>query len=183
MNLLDKQVCEEKCGQERVKWGTNTDIVVWWYLVIPQHEKRGSWYLGAAWLQAICPYIWRASAKQSYLPCVNSLGPGRWGRNFKYIVLITFLGITTFRWTAQDAVDGKSTFVEVMARCCQATRYYQCQCLPRSMPPYQYGITGPQWVKHRDPTVQHRATKTKWTPLCRQRFQIYFSEWKYISSD
>ena len=44
----------------------------------------------------------------------------------------------------QNPVDEKSTLVQVMAWCHQATSHYLSQCWPRSMPPY--GITRPQWV-------------------------------------
>ena len=38
----------------------------------------------------------------------------------------------------------KSTLVQVMAWCRQATSHYLSQCWPWSMPPY--GVTRPQWV-------------------------------------
>ena len=39
----------------------------------------------------------------------------------------------------------KSTLVQVMAWCRQATSHYLCQCWPSSMSPY--GVTRSQWVK------------------------------------
>ena len=42
-----------------------------------------------------------------------------------------------------DMID-KSTLVQVMAWCRQATSHYLSQCWPRSMSPY--GVTRPQWV-------------------------------------
>ena len=39
----------------------------------------------------------------------------------------------------------KSTLVQVMAWCRQATSHYLCQCWPRSVSPY--GVNRPQWVK------------------------------------
>ena len=48
------------------------------------------------------------------------------------------------RWTSLDLNDDKSTLVQVMAWCRQATRHYMNQCWPRSLPPY--GVTRPQWV-------------------------------------
>ena len=39
----------------------------------------------------------------------------------------------------------KSTLVQVMAWCRQATSHYLSQCWPRSLSPY--GVTRPQWVK------------------------------------
>ena len=47
----------------------------------------------------------------------------------------------------QDLTD-KSTLVQVMAWCCQATSHYLNQCWPRS--PTPYGVTRSQWVKGDD---------------------------------
>ena len=49
------------------------------------------------------------------------------------------------RWMPQNTSDGKSTLVQVMAWCRQATSHYLSQCWPRSMLPYD--ITRPPWVK------------------------------------
>ena len=43
-----------------------------------------------------------------------------------------------------DLTDDKSTLVQVMAWCCQATNHYLSQCWPRYMSPND--ITRPQWV-------------------------------------
>ena len=43
-----------------------------------------------------------------------------------------------------DLTDDKSTLVQVMAWCRQATSHYLSQCWPRSMLPN--GVTRPQWV-------------------------------------
>ena len=43
-----------------------------------------------------------------------------------------------------DLTDEKSTLVQVMAWCRQATSHYLSQCWPRSLLPY--GVTRPQWV-------------------------------------
>ena len=43
-----------------------------------------------------------------------------------------------------DFTDEKSTLVQVMAWCRQATSHYLSQCWPRSMSPN--GVTRPQWV-------------------------------------
>ena len=48
------------------------------------------------------------------------------------------------RWMSMDLTD-KSTLVQVMAWCRQATSHYLIQCWPSSMS--SYGITRPQWVK------------------------------------
>ena len=44
-----------------------------------------------------------------------------------------------------DLTDDKSTLVQVMAWCRQATSHYLSQCWPRS--PLPYGVTRPRWVK------------------------------------
>ena len=51
----------------------------------------------------------------------------------------------TVWWLSLDLTDDKSTLVQVMAWCCQATSHYLSQCWPISMMPYC--ITRAQWVK------------------------------------
>ena len=46
---------------------------------------------------------------------------------------------------SRDLTDDKSTMVQVMAWCRQATSHYLSRCWPRSLSPY--GVTRPQWVK------------------------------------
>ena len=48
-------------------------------------------------------------------------------------------------WLLLDSPGDKSTLVQVMAWCRQATSHYLSQCWLRSMLPY--GITRPQWVR------------------------------------
>ena len=48
------------------------------------------------------------------------------------------------RWTSLDLNDDRSTLVQVMAWCRQATSHFLSQCWPRSLPPYD--VTRPQWV-------------------------------------
>ena len=50
------------------------------------------------------------------------------------------------RWMIQDLTDDKSTLVQVMAWCRQATSHYLSQCWPRFLPPY--GVTRPQCVNN-----------------------------------
>ena len=50
-------------------------------------------------------------------------------------------------WTFRD---DKSTLVQVMAWCRQATSHYLTRCWPRSLPPY--GVTRPQWVNKQQTT-------------------------------
>ena len=48
-------------------------------------------------------------------------------------------------WLSQGFADDKSTLVQVMAWCRQATSHYLSQCWPSSLSPY--GVTRPQWLK------------------------------------
>ena len=83
---------------------------------------------------------------------VNSLAPGRPGCHFKTAIFNLVLLIGFFRssndnaprWMSWDLTDDKSTLVQVMAWCRQATSHYLSQCWPSSMSPY--GVTRPQWV-------------------------------------
>ena len=54
-----------------------------------------------------------------------------------------------------DLTDDKSTLVQVMAWCRQATCHYLSQCWPRSLSPY--GVTRPQWVKRLRPRQNGRC--------------------------
>ena len=49
-------------------------------------------------------------------------------------------------WMPQNFINGKSTLVQVMAWCHQATSHYLSQCWPRSLSPY--GVTRRQRVKN-----------------------------------
>ena len=83
---------------------------------------------------------------------INSLAPGRSGCDSKngILNLVLLIGIFKFsydnvlRWMPQNFTDDKSTFVQVMDWCRQATSHYLNQCWPRS--PMPYGVTRPQWV-------------------------------------
>ena len=81
----------------------------------------------------------------------NSLDPGRFESNlrkviFKLILMIGDWGIfckIALKWMSMDLTDDKSTLVQVMAWCHQATSHYLSQCWPRSMS--SYDVTRPQW--------------------------------------
>ena len=49
------------------------------------------------------------------------------------------------QWMPHDLTDDKSTWVQVMAWCCQATSHYLSQCWLSLLSPY--GVARPQWVK------------------------------------
>ena len=84
---------------------------------------------------------------------LNSLAPRRVEWNcraviFKLILMIDGWGISweiVLTWMPQDLTDDKSTLVQVMAWCHQATSHYLNQCWPSALSPY--GVTRPQWVK------------------------------------
>ena len=79
------------------------------------------------------------------ISCINSLAPEICGSNFKSIIFILIIQGThceiAARRMPQNLTDEKSTLVQVMAWCCQATSHYLNQCWPRSVSPY--GITRP----------------------------------------
>ena len=74
-------------------------------------------------------------------------------------------------WSISRDVDDKSTLVQVMAWCRQATSHYLSQCWPRTMSPY--GITWPQWVN------------VLWfASLVNERIPIYCNkQWNFVPSD
>ena len=86
------------------------------------------------------------------LPSLNSLAPGRFQFNLRKVILkLTSVnggwGVSyeiALRWIPQDLTNDKSTLVQAMACCRQATSHYLSQCWPRSMSPN--GVTRPQWV-------------------------------------
>ena len=64
-------------------------------------------------------------------------------------------------WLPLNFNDDKSTLVQVMAWCRQATSHYLNQCWPRSLLPY--GITWPQWVKLTNEHDTQDCTKRQYT--------------------
>ena len=117
--------------------------------VPPVLKKLASWWL-SVFLVSRCPIC--ALPSTGKIP-FNSLTPGRFVWNFiqvifKIISVVDGWGIsceTAVRWMSLFHSDDKSTLVQVMAWCPQATSHYLSQCWPRSMSPY--GVTRPQWVK------------------------------------
>ena len=81
---------------------------------------------------------------------VNSLAPGRTGCHFRSAIFNLVLLISIFtssndnahRWMPWDLTHNKSTLVQVMAWCRQATSHYLSQYWPSSMSPY--GVTRPK---------------------------------------
>ena len=100
---------------------------------------------------------------------LNSSAPGRFEQNFRQVIfkLISVTdswGISckiALRWMPLDLTDDKSTLVQVMAWCRQATSHYLNQCWPRFMLPY--GVTRPQWVKNEPITSLWPSDNIRWT--------------------
>ena len=105
---------------------------------------------------------------------VNSLPPRKFEWNFRYLIF-QIISVIDGRviscelalwWMSLDLTDEKTTLVQVMAWCHQATRHqalshYLSQCWPRSLWPY--GVTRPQSVNSLwpgDAIGQHRSGST-----------------------
>ena len=65
-------------------------------------------------------------------------------------------------WMSWGFTDDRSTLIQVMAWCGQATSHYLNQCWPRSKPPY--GITRPQWVNPQMDSVCGEISSAILTP-------------------
>ena len=111
---------------------------------------------------------------------LNSLAPVKFEWNFRYLIFWIISVIDgwvisselALRWMSLDLTDDKSTLVQVMAWCHQATSHYLNQCWPRSMWPN--GITRPQWVN-----VQFSTQPT--TAFClREIFQILLKMGRHL---
>ena len=123
--------------------------------ICQQHNNHRIILLSTQWKSytTISPLTpWWQLQQGSHLGAINSLDPGRPGCHFKTPIfnLVLLIGILTssndnaLGWMPRDLTDDKSTLVQVMAWCHQATSHYLSQCWPSSMP--QYGVTRPQWV-------------------------------------
>ena len=97
----------------------------------------------ATWRNLVA--IWVLKIKfMVHILIFNSLAPGRsWHALLIGIFKSSYDNV--FRWMSHNLTDDKSTLVQVMAWCRQATSHYLNQCWPRSSTPY--GVTRPQWVK------------------------------------
>ena len=114
-------------------------------------------------------YCHNSSCYSSWFIHNNSLAPGKFGNNYKYVTFNLSLRLhmisnyceVVFRKMPQPLTDDRSTLVQVMAWCLQATSHYLSQWWPRSMSPYR--ITRLQWFKDWYPS---------WT--------IFYMNWIYI---
>ena len=88
---------------------------------------------------------------------LNLLAPGKFEWNFRHVIFKQILVIDDWgisyeialTWKPQDPTDDKSTLVQVMAWCRQATNRYLSQCWLSSLSTYD--VTRPQWVKAENP--------------------------------
>ena len=110
---------------------------------------------------------------------------GGWGITYKIAL----------RWMPLDLPDDKSTLVQVMAWCRQATSHYLSQCWPRPISPY--GFTWPQWVNvltralfTNPPWISNHMHSQLWDKITHPfphftptaaLFEVW--EWKVISSN
>ena len=104
------------------------------------------------WLLSYCGnvrYVWLLG--NNYMMWYfNSMAPGKFKWNFGYVIFKRILVVDVWGicceialiWMLLDFTDDRSTLVQVMAWCCQATSHYLSQCWRRSMSPY--GITSPK---------------------------------------
>ena len=94
------------------------------------------------------------------LPSVHSLAPERFEWKFRQVIFKLFSvndgwsipREIALRWMTLDFTDDKSTSVQVMAWCRQATSHYMSWCWPRFM--LWYGVTRAKWVNEKGPWSQ-----------------------------
>ena len=87
-----------------------------------------------------------------HLFTLDSLAPRRFERNFREVIFKLTLVIDgwcisceiVLTWMPHVLTDEKSTLVQVMAWCRQATSHYLSQCWHSFLSPY--AVTRPQWV-------------------------------------
>ena len=83
---------------------------------------------------------------------------------FKRIILnVWILNIVSLKCVSDGLIENKSTLVQLMVWCCQATIYYLNQCWPMSVLPY--GINEPQWVKWLNLYLNYLLQMVNWMKL------------------
>ena len=94
--------------------------------------------------------------------------------HFKLILVIDGWGICckiALVWLPLNHICDKSTLVQVMAWCHQATSHYRNQCWPRS--PTPNGVTRPQWVNLNKMAAILLTTFSN-VSSCRKMFLFFF---------
>ena len=118
---------------------------------------------------------------------LNSLAPGKfflW--NFSHIIFKQILVIDgwviscelALGWMSLDLTDDKSTLVQVMAWCRQATSHYLSQCWPTSLS--LYGATRPQWVNILPKLWKNIEQKLCWRAV---RNLSFHDGWSWIDAN
>ena len=140
---------------EQVTYSSHCSKFLW-----RRKTRRQRWH---RWVLGTCTCVWLEYnnhwSKTEGSDCnsnksINSLSPGRFQFNFRKVnfkltLVNGGIGVSyeiVLRWMPQYFTDDKSTLVQVMAWCRQATSHYLSQYRPKSMSPN--GVTRPQWVNH-----------------------------------
>ena len=119
------------------------------------------------------------------LSVVNSLAPGKFEQNFRQVIfkLISLTdgwgisGKIALRWMLLNLTDDKSTLVQVMAWCRQATSHYMSQCWPRSR---HQAIT---WANVDIDLCRHMASyRPQWVKECNFPVPWRFTLWNDMTN-
>ena len=162
MTVGDDDVCHDLDGVNNNN-DINCDWLIgddhWWLILII--------FDGWSWWYWLWPFL-------STIPNLHTnchLTPQwRGGNNFEIITLKLVYQIDILRnsyeivlWRMpKHQIRDKSTLVQVMAWCHQATSHYLSQCWPSSLSPY--GITRPQWVKNMNLKKDHHTGGQRFIP-------------------
>ena len=129
-------------------WGIHQDR----WIPRTKGQLRGKCFhlMTSSWLTKFCD---TTPCHKATIGCLTHWPLGKFEWNFRYLIfqiisVIDGWGIScelALRWMSLDLTDDKSTLVQVMAWCRQATSHYLSQWWPRSLLPY--GVTWPLWVK------------------------------------
>ena len=136
---------EEGFAVSRTPWAKVLMLILIWVIIslICQILLASCWRLAwGEWRQG--PPVCKRLSDGGYWSLNNSLAPGTSECDYKNVIfnLVLLIGIfrsshdNALRWMPQDRTDNKSTLVQVMAWCRQATSHYLSQCWPRSLSPY-----------------------------------------------
>ena len=133
-----------------VPWYTTCNMFAIWYILYGQNiggQISNCWASGDLWSGALHTTLLHTTIPFNN---INSLASRGFGCNFKNLIFKLASLIGTFRasfyevlrWMIQDLTDDKSTLVQVMVWCHQATSHYLSQWWPKSM--LFYGVIRPQ---------------------------------------
>ena len=127
-----------------------------WHIIFTCHSYCTKMCINLICLKLYCTDMWlwyqHVFFTVHMYEMFNSLAPGKYEWNFRHVIFKQILVIDDWgisceialTWKPQDLTDDKSTLVQVMAWCRQATSHYLSQCWPSSLSPY--GVIRPQWV-------------------------------------